>query len=31
MRMKWILMVYHFIQVKKVKMSLQDKDGKFSP
>jgi hypothetical protein len=31
MRMKVILMVYYFIQVKVVKMSLQAKYGQFSP
>jgi hypothetical protein len=29
--MKVILMVYYFIQVKVVKMSLQAKYGQFSP
>jgi hypothetical protein len=29
--MKWSLMVYYFIQVKVVKMSLQVNDGQFSP
>jgi hypothetical protein len=30
MRIKVILMVSYFLQVKVVKMSIQDKDGQFS-